>query len=188
MTDAQRAPVPLLDWNVLVTSRERAQRRLRQTFRPLIRLRNSGFRNVLIGRAGAVEDFLTAVWEHGERRPSMRRWLGRILPIERTFLVDPAGFEAQIQAETDPLVDRLSGHSYHVRVERRGHKGLINTRTSERALGEHIFAVLESRGQPPAVVFHEPDVVIVIEVVGDVAGVGLVTRRLREQCPFVRVD
>jgi len=32
------------------------------------------------------------------------------------------------------------------------------------------------------------EVVIVIEVVGDVAGVGLVTRRLREQCPFVRVD
>src|SRR5574337_931769 len=146
MADALWPPAPPLDWNVLVTSREGAQCRLRRALRPLIWLRNTGFRNVLIGRVDDVEAFLIAVLELGHRQPNLRRWLGKIVPIERTFVVDPVGFEAQIQIETDPLIAHVAGHSYHVRVERRGYKGIINTRTSERMLGERIFAVLENCG------------------------------------------
>jgi tRNA(Ser,Leu) C12 N-acetylase TAN1 len=65
---------------------------------------------------------------------------------------------------------------------------MINTHTCETALGDALYAALEARGTHPVVAFHDPDVVIAVEVIGDVAGIGVVTRALRERFPFVKID
>jgi len=189
--DARDAAVPgsaVGDWNVVVTSRQRQGRRLRRALYPLVHLRPCGFRNVFVGRVPSVDDFLAAVAERLAHRPELEHWLGKVLPIERTFAVDPARFDEQLRAQGEALVDQLVGRSFHVRVERRGHKGVINTHACEQALGEFLYAALEARGAHPAVAFRDPEVVLAVEVIGDIAGIGVVTRELRERFPFVKID
>jgi len=177
-----------LKWNILVTCRQGGQRQLRNALRRLVRLRSSGFRNVLIGQVVDLEGVLAALAELRERQPRLDDWLGKVLPVEHTFVVDADNFGAQLQAETSPLLDRLGGCSFHVRVERRGYKGVINTHATEQALGEHLYEAIEHRGQRPVVRFNDPDAVVVIEVIGEVAGIGLITRELRQRFPLVKID
>lgn len=187
MVDELYAPPPL-DWDVLVTSREGGQRRLRRALGRLGRLRRCDFKNVLIARVENVEAFLEGVAQRLADRPLIAEWLGKILPIECTFAVEPAAFVGHAQAESARFLDRLAGRSFHVRVERRGHKGVLNTHDIERALGEHVYEALVARGTPGSVTFRDPDVVLVVEVLGPMAGMGLVTRELHARFPFVRID
>ena len=94
----------LLDWNVLVTSRKRQQRRLRRALFPLVRLRPCGFRNIFVGYVESLDVFLIAVTERLGRRPELDSWLGKVLPIERTFAVNPARFDQQLRDETRSLL------------------------------------------------------------------------------------
>jgi tRNA(Ser,Leu) C12 N-acetylase TAN1 len=177
-----------LDWNVLVTSRDRGEREVLRALAPLVKLRRSGFRNVLLGRVDDPEAFLAAVEVQRERQPFLESSLARILPIERTFAVEVPRFEETLRAEAAPFIDRLAGRSFHVRVERRGHKGLIHSQAAEQALSAHLYETLEARGAAPVVDFEDPDAVVAVELVGDVAGIALVTRELRRRFTFVRID
>lgn len=132
-------------WNVVVTARQGGQRRLRRALRPFIRLETCGFRNVLVGHVEDVAALLLVVEDLRARRPQVDDWLGKILPVERTFTVDAERLHTQLEAETTPLLDRLAGRSFHVRMERRGHKGVINSHASEVALGEFLYAALGGR-------------------------------------------
>ena len=178
----------LPDWNIVVTSRQGGQRAVRRALHPLVRLRRAGFRNVLIGRVDDVDTFLASVAELLEQRRSLASALGKILPVEHLFLIDVPRFHEQLAEEAAPLVERLVGQSFHVRVERRGHKGVINTHAAELALGEALYGALEARGAKPTVTFSDPDVVVAVEVMGDVAGIELLTREMRQRFPFVYVD
>ena len=175
------------DWNVVVTCQQGGQRAVRRILHPLVRLRRAGFRNVLVGRVGDVEVFLSGVAELLERRPSLGAALGKVFPVERTFLVDVPRFSEQLAEEAAALVDRLVGLSFHVRVERRGHKGIINTQATELALGESLYGALVARGCKPTVTFGDPDVVVAVELIGEVAGLQLLTRATRQRFPFVRI-
>ena len=177
-----------LDWNLIVTAREGELRPVRRALAPLARLRSSGFRNVLKGRAEDVTAFLNGVAELRAGHVLHEHQLGRVLPIERTFRVAAASFDAQLRAETAFLLPRLANRRFHVRLERRGHKGIIDTAASEQALGEHLYHQLEARGELAGVDFRDPDVVVVVELIGDVGGIGLITRELHEQFPFVKID
>jgi tRNA(Ser,Leu) C12 N-acetylase TAN1 len=184
---APACPLPRT-WNVVVTSREGTQRWLRRALWRLVGLWRSGFRNVFVGRVDDPEAFLAAVAELRAARPALDRWLGRIVPVERTFPVDPATFQSRLEEEAAHFVDRLAGRSFHVRVDRRGHKGVIDSHACEQALGTFLWAALEGRGARPVVEFRDPDVVLVVELVGDTAGLALVTREMRTRFPFVKVD
>jgi len=182
------ASAPGSGWNIVVTCKQGGQRAVRRALHPFMRLRPSGFRNVLVGRVDNVEAFLAAVAELLERRPSLQNALGKILPIAHSFVVDLPRFHEQLIAAGAGLVERLVGRSFHVRVERRGHKGVINTQAAEQALGEALYSALAGRGEKPTVTFTDPDVVVAVELIGDTAGLELVTRDLRERFPFVRID
>ncbi len=186
--DLTQPPPLALGWNVLVTSRQGGQRRLRNALRRLVRLRRSGFRNVFVGQVRDIEALFVGIMELAERRSQLNEWLGKVLPIERTFALDVEAREVQLQSEVNAFVDRLVGRSFHVRVERRGHKGIIDTHALEKALGEYLYGVLEQRGERPVVQFRDPDAVAVVEIVGEVAGVALITRELRERFPFIKID
>ena len=176
------------NWNIVVTSRQGGQRAVRRALHPLVRLRRAGFRNVLVGRVEDVEATLSGIAELLERRRSLEGSLGKVLPVERTFALDVTRFHEQLVGEAPGLVDRLIGHTFHVRVERRGHKGVINTHAAELALGEALYGALEARAAQPKVTFSDPDVVVAVELIGDVVGLALLTRDRRQRFPFVRVD
>jgi tRNA(Ser,Leu) C12 N-acetylase TAN1 len=177
-----------LDWNVLVTACEGRSRDVRGELARLVRLRRTRFRNVLVGRVDDFEALAAAVDAERQRKPFLDQSLARILPIEHTFRVDVEGLVDALASTAAPLIDRLRGRSFHVRVERRGHKGTIDSHVVEHDLGKRLLAMLEARGETPLVAFDDADVVVVVELVGDVGGIALVTRELRQRYPFVRVD
>lgn len=187
-TETTQATATRPEWNFVVTAREGGQRHLRRALRSVIRLRTSGFRNVFLAQVDDVEKALGEVADLLARRPAVNAWLGKILPVERVFPTNPERFPAQLAEQAAPLLDRLQGRSFHVRVERRGHKGVINTHACEQALGDFLYTALEQRDQHPAVVFQDPDVVVAVEVIGWESGMAVITRDLRERFPFVKID
>jgi tRNA(Ser,Leu) C12 N-acetylase TAN1 len=173
---------------VVVTSREGVRRRLRRALSGVVRLERSGFRGVFVARVDDAQALLRVVDELRAARPALDQWLGKIVPVERTFAVDPATFQARLQEEAAHFVDRLAGRSFHARIVRRGHKGAIHSHACEQALGAFLWDALARRGARPVIVFDDPDAVLVVEMVGDTAGMAVVTREQRMRFPFVRID
>jgi len=110
-----------------------------------------------------------------------------VVPIEVTVRFEPGEPVEPLVAAAESLLERLAGGAFFVRLERRGLKGRLHTPTVERALGDHVWRALEVRGHTPRVDFKDPDAVLVIETIGDEAGIAVVTRALRTQHPFVKI-
>jgi tRNA(Ser,Leu) C12 N-acetylase TAN1 len=168
-----------LDWNVLVTAREGGARMVRSEVGRFAPLRRTRFRNVAVGRVDDFETFAAAVDVARGHKPFLDQALGRVLPIARTFDVDAPTLAATLTDAAEPFLDRLRDRSFHVRVERRGHKGVIDSSIVEHALAERLCASLTERGEKPVVAFDDPDVVVAVELVGEVGGLAFITRELR---------
>ena len=177
---------PTLDWNLVVTARSGRRHDLVHALRPIVKLRRAGFPDVSIGRAADVEACLTAIGARADRMLATEV-LARVVPVTRTFLVDPAALETQLLAEMAGAADALVGRSFHVRVERRGQKAVARSDLLERRLGTALVDALRARGADPRVTFDDPDAIVAVELIGAMCGVGVVDRDLRRRFPFVRV-
>ena len=175
-------------WNLLLTAQEGSARDLKRLVKRYGVFRWSGFRNVLLGQVADAQEFLRELAVHLEEKPFAGSWLGRALPILTTFAVHPEGLALEVQSHLADLVGELQNKSFHVRVERRGHKGQLHSHDLEIQLGTYLWEELERRGAHPIVSFRDPDTVIAIEIVGATAGIALISRALRTAFPFVKVD
>jgi tRNA(Ser,Leu) C12 N-acetylase TAN1 len=177
--------VPTFD--VLATSLEGRRDALLVALRRLGRFRPGGYRNVVVGSVDDRAAFLDRVAEGLARDPLLPTALARLLPIDLTlrFTLDSALDDLATAAE--PLIDGLAGDAFFVRVERRGLKGRLHTPTLERGLADRVWRMLEARGRTPRVDFGDPDGVLVVETLGDQAGLVLLPRALRERYRFVRI-
>ena len=177
---------PTLDWNLVVTARSGRRNDLVHALRPIVKLRRAGFPDVSVGCAADVDDCLTAIAARADRTLATEV-LARVVPVSRTFLVDADGLETQLLAETAACVDALVGQSFHVRLERRGQRSVARSDVLERRLGTALVDALRTRGGEPRVTFDDPDVIVAIELIGPVCGIGIVDRARRRRFPFVRV-
>jgi tRNA(Ser,Leu) C12 N-acetylase TAN1 len=177
--------VPIFD--VLATSLEGRRDALLVALRRLGRFRPGGYRNVVVGSVDDRAAFLDRVAEGLAQDPLLPTALARLLPIDLTlrFTLDSALDDLATAAE--PLIDGLGGDAFFVRVERRGLKGRLHTPTLERDLADRVWRMLEARGRTPRVDFGDPDGVLVVETLGDQAGLVLLPRALRERYRFVRI-
>jgi len=174
-------------WNVLATSLEGRRDALLIALRRLGKFRRGGYRNVVVGEVERVDEFLARVRAALEVDPLLPTALARMVPIEATVRFEGPTAVETLAAAAAPFIQRLAGGSFFVRLERRGLKGRLHTPTVERALGDHVWRALEARGHTPRVDFKDPDAVLVIETIGDEAGIAVVTRALRTQHPFVKI-
>jgi tRNA(Ser,Leu) C12 N-acetylase TAN1 len=110
-----------------------------------------------------------------------------VVPVAARTAIEPDTAADTLAAAAEPLLDRLAGGSFFVRLERRGLKGRLHTPTVERALGERVWRALEARGAVPRIDFADPDAVLLVETLGDQAGIAVIDRALRRAHPFVRV-
>ncbi|MFN8543957.1 MAG: THUMP domain-containing protein [Candidatus Binatia bacterium] len=174
-------------FNVLATAVEGERGTLIGALRRFGDFGGGGYRNIVVGNVPDVAVLLEQVREALPTEPRLRLALARIIPIEMTleFAVDDVVEVLSVAAER--FLDRLAGGSFYVRLERRGLKGLLHSSDLERAVGEHLWRTLEARGAAPRVDFADPDQIVAIETLGTMAGLGLVSRALREAYPFVRV-
>jgi tRNA(Ser,Leu) C12 N-acetylase TAN1 len=177
----------MASWNVLATSLEGRRDALLIALRRLGKFRRGGYRNVVLGRVDDVPAFLAAVRDALASDPLLPTALAKVVPVETTIRFDATNAVDTFAVAAEPLLDRLAGGSFFVRLERRGMKGRLHTPTVERALGDRVWKALESRGATPRVEFHDPDAVLVVETIGDEAGLGVITRALRTEFPFVRI-
>ena len=136
---------------------------------------------------GRRDALLIAVREALAAEPLLPTALAKVVPVETIVRFDPMTAADTFATAAEPLLDRLAGRSFFVRLERRGMKGRLHTPTLERELGDRVWKALEARGHTPRVDFRDPDAVLVVETVGDEAGVGVVTRPMRTEFPFVKI-
>jgi tRNA(Ser,Leu) C12 N-acetylase TAN1 len=175
-------------WNVVVTARSGFRRKLRRGLAPLLRLRRSAYPNVLTGLHEDPQELLENLNTLLAEKPYLQVPISRLMTVERTFSVDPPTFEQQLEAEIEPFIRQVAGKTFYVRLERRGNKGRIHSKNCEVRLGGHIFERLASQGLQPVVRFDDPDVIVVVEVIDDRAGIRLVSREDRARYPLLKTD
>jgi len=174
-------------WNVLATSLEGQRDTLLSLLRRFGRFRRAGYRNVVVGRVDDVPAVLDGVRDALASDPFLPSVLAKLLPIETTVRIEPRTAVATLVDAAEPFLDRLAGGSFFVRLERRGLKGQLHTPTLEREVAEPIWRALERRGATPRVDFADPDSILVIETVGEEAGLAVLGRALRRDYPFIKV-
>ena len=174
-------------WNVLATSLEGRRDALLIALRPLARFRPGGYRNVIVGQVEDVPAFLGTVRVALVTDPLLPTALARLVPIELTLRFDPTDPTPGLVAAAAPLLDRLAAGSFFVRLERRGLKGRLHSPTVEREIGDHVWKALEARGHTPRVDFADADAVLLIETLGDQAGLSVIDRTQRTTYPFLKV-
>jgi len=175
-------------WNLLATSLEGQRESLLYGLRKLARFRRGGFPNVLVAKVDEPRAFLDLLHEAHDRLPMIRGGLGKAIPMERTVrFAGPATFIDDVAAAMDPLLDRIAGRTFFVRVFRRGFRGMIDSTAAEGEIGARIVALLEARGANPKVSFRDADVAVSIETLRDELGIALLDRDLRAAHPFVRI-
>ena len=177
----------MAEWNVLATSLEGRRDALLLSLRRLGRFRPGGYRNVVIGLVDDPAEFLLRVREALAADGLLPTALAKVVPIEATTQIEAETAVETLAAAAEPFLDRLAGGSFFVRLERRGLKGRLHSPSVERGIGDRVWRALEARGHTPRVDFADPDAVLVIETIGDRAGLAVVTRALRQEHPFVKI-
>lgn len=172
-------------WNILVTSLEGQRESLLFGLRKLARFRRGGFPNVLVATVDEPRAFVELL---RDAPAGVRASIGKVVPIDRSIRFGgPETFVDDVASGLEPLLDRLSGRTFFVRVFRRGFRGLIDSTSAEGEIGARLVAMLEARGERPKVSFRDPDVALAVETLRDEAGVGFLDRALRAAHPMVHI-
>ncbi len=177
-----------MEWNVLATALIRKERYLLRFLRAYGEFKGSGFRDVIIGRVDKVEVFLDAL-ECMRREHPGRLWhLSQIVPVEKTFQFGLSDFREKLREAVIPYAEQLEdGCKFYVRVKRRGHKGELSSLVIETEISALLLDAIERAGKHAQVRFEDPDKFIIVETLGNRAGVGLITREMRGRYPFIKV-
>ncbi|MEX0958627.1 MAG: THUMP domain-containing protein [Burkholderiales bacterium] len=176
------------EWNVIVTVMPgpHHERDLLGGLSAHGRFFRTAFRDVCIGWVNDADVFLEAVQS---ARLAGKRWprhLGRVIPIEQVFAFTPDNLAQRLNQATAPMIDRIAGGSFHVRLERRGLAASIPSQEIERKMADNLYALAGAKGVRLATDFEDPDCIIVAETVGNECGIALITRSLAARYPFVR--
>jgi tRNA(Ser,Leu) C12 N-acetylase TAN1 len=174
-------------WNILVTAKELDERHLARMLKRFGDFRWTRFRGVLVGRVEDVPAFLDQLIRCQEDDPSFLDPLAKLVPVDQTFTFTVETFVEQLKAAVLPYADRIGNGSFYVRLERRGHHGEIHSQQVEQELDRLLIAALSEKGLTPKIDFKDPDWILAIETIGDVCGVGALSRELRARYPFIKV-
>lgn len=176
------------EWNILATAFMRKERYLLRLLREYGDFKGSGFRDVIVGTVENRGGFLDALNNIIKDDPARLRHLSQIVPIEKTFQFDLQDFREKLQKAVVPFAEQLEDNcKFYVRVKRRGHKGELSSMEIEKEMSAFIIDALEKTGRQARVNFEDPDKFIIVETIGNRAGVGLITREMRERYPFIRI-
>ena len=176
------------EWNIVATSLEGRQDALLIALHKLGDFRRSRFRNVILGKVEDPQVFLDQLKRLLDKDLLLPTALARALPVEKIFEFQLDDLVDKLKDELLPLVERLGGRKFYVRMERRGFKGQVHPSAVEKEIGEFLWKELHGRGFTPVVDFRDPDVIVIIETVGELAGIALLDREMRATYPFLKVS
>ncbi len=120
-----------------------------------------------------LQEFGAAVAE----TPGILNFIAHVFAAQRTFdFATVEEFEAKARDAALAWAPLLAGKRFHVRLHRRGLKGVLSTPNEERFLDEALLQALSAAGTPGHIGFDEADFVIHIETVDHRAGLSLWSR------------
>ncbi len=183
----QRSKRTIMEWNILATANRRQERYLLRLLSKYGEFKGSGYRDVVIGRVEDVNTFLGTLETMRQEKPEKLRPLSQIVPIERTFQFELSDFKDTLREAISPYVELIENSRFYVRVERRGHKGEISSLEVEQEMDAFVLEALKNTGKLAQVSFKYPEKIIIVETIENRAGVGLVTREMKEKYPFIKV-
>jgi tRNA(Ser,Leu) C12 N-acetylase TAN1 len=180
------AEVAMYDWNVVVSVRSDCYQWARQRLREYARVDRTDYYNILALRVEDPDAFVEELRQATAADPKLRECLARVMPAPHTFVFQtPEEFEERAQQAVRQFVPALAGKIFYVRMHRRGFRGTLASKREEQLLDRYLLERLTAAGTPGQVRFTDADAVVVIETVGQWAGVTLVTRETHARCPFV---
>jgi tRNA(Ser,Leu) C12 N-acetylase TAN1 len=176
----------LADWNVVVTLAENSFRDAVRMLGKWGKVKRTPYYNVLglrVADPGSfLDDFAAAIAES----PGILNFISHVVPSQETFdFSTTEEFQARARAIALGWMPKLSGKSFHVRLHRRGLKGVLSTHREEQFLADALLAVLQGAGR---VAFTDPDLVVQIETIDGRAGMSLRTRDDIRRFPFLGVE
>lgn len=177
----------MMEWNILATAIRRQERYLLRLLSNYGEFRGSGYRDVVLGRVEDVDAFLETLETLRREKPGKLSPLSQIVPLERTFQFDLSDFRDKLKEAISPYMELVENKRFYVRVKRRGHKGEISSLEVEKEMDAFILESLERTGKQAQINFEDPDKIIIVETIENRAGVGLITREMKEKYPFIKV-
>jgi len=188
MSARRYRPVAALpDWNVVVSVHETSFTWARRFLSEYGMVGGTEFHNVLVMKVESPTQFLSMVCQRWKEDPDIFAHISRIAPATVTFdFRTPEEFEARAQEAVASWAFRLTGKKFHVRMHRRGLKGVLSSQHEEQLLDEALLAALERAGASGTVRFEDADAVIDIETISHRAGLALWSRDELERYPFLK--
>ena len=181
--------MPMEDWNVVATVRDHRFAQAWRLLEEFGQVAKTAFYNVLAVKVDDIDTFLNDLHARLTAVPAISECLAKVLPVTSTFSFQtPEEFEQQAMAAVTPWLPGLAGKSFHVRMHRRGFKGRLNSQQEERFLDHYIVESLAGAGRTATVAFHEPEVIIAVETIGQRAGLSLWHCDELARFPLVRLD
>ncbi len=179
----------MFHWNVVVSLREHGFRRAFKLLQGLGAVYTTDFLNVLVMEVSNISRFLETLNAWVSDDPNLLKFLARVVPVTSTFsFQSPEEFETKAQEAVLYWLPQLAGKSFHVRMHRRGFKGRISSHDEERFLDHILLEELGKMGNPGRITFEDPDAIIVVETVGQQAGLSCWTREDLQRYPLLKLD
>lgn len=153
------------------------------------RFRTGGYPQILLGcveRPGGAGDLLGGLDELLASPERCQGIVDRVLPVEDSLPFARDDVTETLCERFEPLAPRLCGRSFYVRAHLRGLKGRLEHPAVERALGDFLYEFAMKAGAQPTVRFRDPDVIVLVEVVGRRVGYAFLDREHRRG-PLVHV-
>ncbi len=148
------------DWNVVISIYQEGFRRVLKALRQLAPTERSEYYNVLIMKTDDPFALLTAIEQKAEESTALYDAISRVAPAMRSFEFHSADeFVKKAKQIIGEWSARLAGHSFHVRLHRRGAKYDLATQDAERMFDDVIIDTTAKTGTPGKVSFTDPDAV-----------------------------
>lgn len=177
------------DWNVLAIGTRGETGKALALLAGFGRFRTGGYPQVLVGRVSrptGKADLLAGIGTLVAGGEASTGVLDRIVPVEDAVSYARDDVTETLCERFEPLAPRLCGKTFYVRAHLRGMKGRIEHPAVERALGDFLSEFAARAGDPPKVSFRDPDIVVVVEVVGRRVGYAFLGRQERSM-PLIHV-
>ncbi len=179
----------MFNWNVVVNLHEHGFRKAFKLLQGLGAVYTTDFLNVLVMKVSNIPHFLETLNDWVSSDSSLLKLISRIVPVTATFsFQSPEEFETKAQEAVLDFLPLLEGKSFHIRMHRRGFKGQIRSLDEERFLDKILLEELVKLGEPGQITFEDPDAIIVVETVGQQAGLSCWNREDLQRYPLLRLD
>lgn len=174
------------DWNVVATIRERGFREAMRILSEFGQTERTDYFNVAVVRVEDPALFAPDFEVFMEGFPAAMDYVARAVPVFETFtFIGVDEFRALAEETALLFLPVLAGKAFHVRLRRRGFKGILRTPEVERFLDEALLTAMEATGSAGRLAFDAAEAVLDAEMVGNRCGMSVWTREEIARYPFL---